>query len=245
MSLFRTSLFALAFVSLACKPSKTEDQIYAEARPNADKLRAKAIAATKLVEKQAIPASGSSCKPATKKKLTFDPKSDAHDTDFMMFEEAKRGAGKREDGPDEDLDLIFATEPFPRLLRGTHVPSFYDTYGASRSADSAFVDVIKRGGNVKNLILVRSRGSSLDYFLVDLAGPTILCSGNFEASADTSLGTRTDNYDTVTTNKRTGKEVGRVSHTDTHDDYKSALYSDATKKLTERMKTDFGITRTN
>jgi hypothetical protein len=239
MSLFRTSLVALAFVSLACK-SKTEEQVYSEVRPAADALRAKTLAATKLVEKQPIPPSGASCK--SKKKLTFDPKSDAHDTDFLMFEDAKRGCGKREDGqPEDDLDLHFATEPFPRLLRGTHVPPFYDNY-TSRNADYAFTDLMRRGGNVKNLILVRSRGTSVDYFLVDLAAPTILCVGNFDAEADSSLGTRTDNYDMVTKNKRTGKEVGRTHHGDTHDDRKSALFEDASKKLSERVKADFGIT---
>jgi hypothetical protein len=238
MSLFRPGLCALVFVSLACN-SKTQTQVYAEARPAADVLRAKTLAATKLIEKQAAAPAVSTCKPT--KKLTFDPKSDAHDTDFIMFEEAKRGGGKHEDGqPEDDLDLIFATAPFPRLLRGTHVPSFYDDYRSDR-ADGAFKDLIKRGLNVKNVVIVHARGSSMDYFLVDLAGPTIVCSGSFVADADTSLGTTTDNYDSVTTNKRTGKEVKRVAHRDTHDNYKSALYLDAKKKLETRMKAELGI----
>jgi hypothetical protein len=238
MELFRTSLFALAFVSLACH-QKSQTQVYTEARPAADALRAKTVAATKLIEKQAPPAAGATCK--TTKKLTYDPKSDAHDTDFIMFEEAKRGGGKHEDGPEDTVDLLFAT-PFSRLLAGTHVPPAYESYMTSGTADGAFKDTMRRAQGVKNLVIVRSQSSmAVQYFLVDLATPTILCSGSFEPTADSSLGTRTDNYDTVTTNKRTGKEVGRVSHTDTHDDYKSALYVDAKKQFTARMKAELKI----
>jgi hypothetical protein len=239
MRLFRNSLVVLTFVSLACN-SKSQTQVYAEARPAADVLRAKTVAAAKIVDKLASPPSGATCK--TTKKLTYDPSSDAHDTDYIMLEEAKRGGGKHEDGqPEDSPDLIFATSPFPQLLRGTHVPPFYETYMTSDPARGDFKDKIRRAKGVKNLVIVRSRSTAVEYFLVDLAAPTVLCSGSFDVTADASLGSRTDNYDVVTTNKRTGKEVGRVSHTDTHDDYKSALYMDATKKLAARMKTDLKI----
>jgi hypothetical protein len=52
---------------------------------------------------------------------------------------------------------------------------------------------------------------------------------------------RAENYDLVTRNKRTGKELKRESHTDTHDDYKSALFDDASKKLAERVKAELGV----
>ena len=57
MRYFRTSLFALAFVSLACH-SKSQTQVYEEARPAADVLRAKTVAAAKIIEKLASPAAG-------------------------------------------------------------------------------------------------------------------------------------------------------------------------------------------
>jgi hypothetical protein len=221
---------------------KTQKQAYDEARPMAEPLRAKAIAAAQLVEKQKPPAAGATCK--STKKLTFNPKSDAHDTDFIMFEEAKRGAAKRDDKqPEEDLDLHFATNPFPVLLRGTSTNSMYESYMLGDPANGDFLDRIKRGGSVKNLIVVRSNGTTVDYFLVDIApaAPVVLCSGTFRASADPSLGTRTESYDLVTKNKRTGKEVGRTSHTDTHDDRKNALYVDAHGQFAARMKSELGI----
>ena len=190
---------------------KTEKQVYDEARPVGDALRAKLVLATRLVEKRPPVPAGSTCK--APKKLTFDPKSDAHDTDYLMFEEAKRGCNKRETGqPDEDLNLYFATNPLPCLLRGTAKNSLYGTTSATASTSTE--DAVKRGKNVKNLVLVHARGTTLDYFLVDLAPatPAIVCAGTLDATADASLGTHTDNYDLVTTSKKTGKEVNRVTH---------------------------------
>jgi hypothetical protein len=219
---------------------KTEKQIYDEARPVGDALRAKVVRAAGLVEKRPPVPAGSTCK--APKKLTFDPKSDAHDTDYLMFEEAKRGCEKQESGqPDEDLDLHFATNPLARLLRGTAKNSIYGTPSGTASAGTE--DTVKRGKNVKNLVLVHARGTTLDYFLVDLAPatPAIVCAGTLDATADSSLGTHTDNYDSVTTNKKTGKEVKRVTHNDTHDDRKNALFLDGQKKLAAHVKTELGL----
>lgn len=235
----RGAALALLLSTAGCN-IKTQKQVYDEAKPAADALRAKTVAAAQLVQKQQPPAAGAKCK--TTKKLTFDPQSDAHDTDFIMFEEAKRGGAKREDkDPDEDLDLHFATNPFPVLLRGTSPKTPYASYMTSDTASAEMKDRVHRGENVKNLILVHARGSTVDYFLVDLAAPTILCSGTFDAGADPSLGTRSSDYDVVTKNKRTGKEVKRESHHDVHDDRKSALYDDAKKKLTAHVKAELGI----
>src|SRR5438270_77266 len=83
------------------------------------------VAAADLVEKSPAPPDKSTC--AMQKTLTFDPSSDAHDTDFMMLQEAKRGAAAETDAiKNESLDLHFATNPLPRVLRGT--AGFYEDY---------------------------------------------------------------------------------------------------------------------
>lgn len=71
--------------------------------------------------------------------------------------------------------------------------------------------------------------------------PVILCVGSLEAEADSRLGTRTEDYDTVTRSRRTGKELERVSHHETHDDRRSSLYEDAAKKLAARVKAELGL----
>jgi hypothetical protein len=218
--------------------TKTEQQVYDEAKPAAAALRAKTVAAAQLVQKQPPPAAGAKCK--TTKKLTFDPKSDAHDTDFIMFEEAKRGGARRENkDPDEDIDIGFYHNPFPTLLRGTSDKSPF--YSMSSTASQELVDAVRRAKNVKNLILVHARSTTVDYFLVDLAAATILCSGTFDANADPKLGARSDDYDIVTKNKKTGKEVKREAHHDVHDDRAAALWADANKKLAAHMKAELGI----
>ena len=55
--------------------------------------------------------------------------------------------------------------------------------------------------NVKNLVMVRSRGGALEYLLVDLAGPTILCNGSPDPTADVSLGSHTGQNRAATTKK--------------------------------------------
>ena len=55
-------------------------------------LRNKLVATAKRVDAEPAPAETAVC--ASAKKLTFDPSSDAHDTDYMMLDEAKRGGAK-------------------------------------------------------------------------------------------------------------------------------------------------------
>jgi len=229
------ALLVVVFALLACK-SQTKKQAYAEAKPAADALRAKVVQAASLVEAEAPPASDSVCK--STKKLTFAPESDAHDTDYIMLKEAKRGAAKPDDSDEEDVDLVFNT-PMTQLLRGTN--GFYADYMLTDPARQDLLDTLRRGKNVKNVVIVRSRGTDLDYFLVDLGASSIVCKGTFEANADPNLGTRTENYDLVTKDKRTGKELARERKSDTHDDRKSALFNDAMGKLRARMKAELQL----
>jgi hypothetical protein len=226
----------LASVGPACN-TKSGEQLYNEAEPAANALRAKTIAAAQLAQKQP-PAAGAKCK--TTKKLTYDPTSDAHDTDFMMFELAKRGGTLAQNADTEDdIDFPFSNNPFDALIGCT---SDRPPILGSPCRSKVAADSIRRAKNVKNLILVRSHAATVDYFLVDLPAGTIACSGTFDAYADPSLGTRASDYDIVTKNKKTGKEVKRETHHDVHDDRKAALYNDARKKFAAHMKAELGLT---
>lgn len=221
---------------LACK-SQTKQQVYDAAKPAADVLRAKLVSAGALVEAEPPVPAESKC--SAPRPLTFNEEKDTHDTDYIMLLEAKRGAGKpAETDKTEDVDLIFNT-PMTQLLRGTN--GFFASYMLSERADSSMETRLKRGQNVKYVVMVRSRGTTLDYFLIDVAAPSIVCRGTFEAEADSSLGTRTDNYDLVKKDKRSGKEISRESKSETHDDRKSALYADGTAKLRAHMKAELQL----
>lgn len=244
MDAYRAPLFlAVLSCTLACN-SKTQKQAYEEARPAADALRAKIVAAAAQVEKRPPVPTTSTCK--APKKLTFDPNSDAHDTDYMMLAEAKRGGAKADDKqPDEDLDLHFGTNPLPRVLRGTSTNSIYADYTLTSTADEGFKNMVKRGLAVKNVVLVRERLGTLDYFLVDLtpATPTIVCAGTFTPSSDPKLGdAHTEEWITITKNRRTGKEIKRESKTVTSDPRRDALYKDAIAQLALRMDKELGLT---
>jgi hypothetical protein len=239
----RCLLAIVGVVAIAGCDIKTEKQVYDEAKPVADVLRAKVVAAAGIIDKKPPTPASSACK--APKKLTFDPKSDAHDTDFIMLEEAKRGGGKPDDkNKDENLDLHFATNPFPRLLRGTSPNSIYPSYTLTDTAKTDMIDTIRRGKNVKNVIIVRERSGVFDYFLVDLApaSPAIGCAGTFTPTADPTLGAaHTQEYVTITTNLRTGKEIKREKSTVTTDPTRAALYADARTQLGIHMQKELGI----
>ncbi|MFT3838719.1 MAG: hypothetical protein QM723_17195 [Myxococcaceae bacterium] len=220
---------------------KTQKQVYADAKPAADVLRAKLVTAAKLVDAEPAPAASAAC--ASPKKLTFDPSSDAHDTDFMMLQEAKRGgAAATDDAKDESLNLYFATNPFARVMRGT--AGFYADYMLRDTAQDDFTDGVKRGLKVQNVVLVRERAQNLDYFLVDLAPakPSIVCRGTFTPSGDPSLeGQHTEQWLVITKNRRTGKEISRRIENKETDPAKNALYKDATAQLGLRMHKELGL----
>ena len=238
---FRSCALFVVFCALTGCETKTEQQVYDEAKPVANALRAKVVAAAALIDKRPATPSTSTCK--APKKLTFDPKSDAHDTDYMMLQEAKRGGGKADDKtPDEGLNLYFPTNPFPRLLRGTSPTSIYTSTNGRASLD--LPDLMKRGQNVKNLVIVRDRQGSLDYFLVDLApaAPTIVCTGTLTPTSDPSLsGAHTQEYVTITKNKRTGKEVKRENSSVTSDPARAALFKDAETQFAVHMQKELGL----
>ena len=240
-TLVRIAALAVLASFTAC--GKSQSKVYAEAKPAADALRAKVVAAAGLVDKAPAPPEKSTC--AMQKPLTFDPSSDAHDTDFMMLQEAKRGgAPETDDIKDEALDLHFATNPMARTLRGT--AGFYPDYMLRDPADDDFKATVKRGLGVKNVVLVRERGVNLDYFLVDLASPSVVCSGTFVPTADPTLqGAHTEKWLVITKNRRTGKEVSRRVEDKTTDPAKSALYEDAIAQLGTHMNAELGITGVN
>ncbi len=244
--LLRSCLFLpLAFATVAasgCNLLKTQKQVYAEAKPAADALRPKLVAAAALVEKKPPTPQTSKCK-ATKP-LTFDPASDAHNTDYMMLEEAKRGGAPADDQhKNESLDLYFGTNPFPRVMRGTN--GFYPDYMMGDPAKDDFKDTVRRGLNVKNVVIVRElRTGAMDYFLVDLApaAPTVVCAGTFTPTADPALGSaHTEEFQVITTNRRTGKVVKTDNKSVTSDPYHTALFLDAEAQLAIHMKSELGI----
>ena len=233
----------VAVVLTACN-SKTQKQVYDESRPAADVLRVKVVSAAALIDKKPPTPSTSTCKAS--KKLTFDPASDAHDTDYMMLQEAKRGGGKADDkNKDEDLNLYFPTNPFARVLRGTSPNTIYASYITSDTATSDFLDTTRRGLKVKNVVFVRELATGdLDYFLVDLApaAPAIVCAGMISPTADPSLAAaHTQQYVTITTNKRTGKEVKRTNTSVSSDPRRAALFQDANTQLALHMQKELGL----
>lgn len=238
------SACALAALTLfaACGLFKNQREVYDDAKPAAAPLRAKVVAAAALVDKRPPVPSSSTCK--APKKLTFDPTSDAHDTDYMMLSEAARGFTKPDDKhPDEDLDLHFGG-PFPIVMRGTSTPRYFDDYMLRDPATEAVKDRIKRGLNVKNVVIVRERLGSLEYFLVDLAPatPAIVCAGTITPTADPTLaGAHTQELTIVTKNKRTGKEISRQTTTTSSDPHHAALWADARAQLSIHMQKELGL----
>jgi hypothetical protein len=162
-----------------------------------------------------------------------------------MLKEALRGGAKADDQiRDEDLNLYFPTNPLPWVLRGTSTNSIYADYITNRTADDAFKDTMKRGLNVKNLVLVREYGSSLEYFLVDLttAKPKIICEGSFTPEADPNAqAAHIEEWTTIWKNKRTGKEVRRKTEEKWADPQRATRYTDAVTQFALRMNTELGL----
>jgi hypothetical protein len=231
-----------SFLTSGCFLFKKQRDVYAEAKPAADELRTKLVAAAKLIDKHEEPTEDEEC--SESKKLTFDPKSDAHDTDYIMLQEAKRGGGKPDDeNPDEKLDLKFSG-PFVNVMAGTSPNSPYTDYAVSGIANEDMKKNVKRGLQVKNVVIVRERSSSMDYFLVDLAKdkPKIVCAGSFQPNADpNAAGPTTKEYVKITKNKKTGKVISKEKLTSTSDAKGASLWADARKQLAERMESELGL----
>lgn len=231
-----------AVLTPGCFLLKKNRDVYAEAKPAADELRTKLVAAAKLVDKHEEPAEDEEC--TESKKLTFDPKSDAHDTDYIMLQEAKRGGGKPDDEtPDEKLDLKFSG-PFVWLMRGTSPNTPFGDGALNTIASESTKNEVKRGLQVKNLVIVRERSIYMDYFLVDLAKakPKIVCAGSFQPNADPDAeGPTTKEYVKTTKNKKTGKVIKTEKVTVNSDAKGASLWSDARKQLAARMKEELGL----
>lgn len=238
----RSRLLVVLLAFSACD-SKTQKQVFEELRPAADALRAKVVAAAKVVEKRPPVSADSTC--LAPEPLTFDPSSDAHDTDYLMLNEALRGGAKADDQlRDEDLNLYFPTNPLPRVLRGTSTNSLYADYMLTGTADEAFKAMTKRGLHVKHLVLVREYGAALEYFLVDLtaAQPTVICEGTFTPSADPSAeAAHIEAWTTIWKNKRTGKEVRRKTEEKWADPQRATRYTDAVTQFALRMHQELGL----
>ena len=230
------------FVTPGCFLLKKQRDVYAEAKPAADELRTKLVAAAKLVDKHEEPTDDEAC--SESKKLTFNPKSDAHDTEYIMLQEAKRGGGKEDDeNPKEKLDLIFSG-PFVNLMRGTSPNTPYSGSVLGELAREDMKTSVKRGLQVKNLIIVRERSIYMDYFLVDLAKakPKIVCAGSFQPSADPNAeGPTTKEYVKITKNKKTGKVISTENQTASSDAKGASLWADARKQLAARMEDELGL----
>ncbi|MGZ3454413.1 MAG: hypothetical protein ACXVEF_32705 [Polyangiales bacterium] len=237
------ALFFVVFaLDLAGCDRKPKSQVVQEAKAKADPLRDKLVAAAELVAKQDATPSDSECD--APKKLTFDPKSDEHDTDFMMLQEAKRGGGKADDkNPDESLDLHFAG-PFPVTMRVTSPESPVASYMLTDNADESYRAMIRRGLQVKNVVIVRYELAGMEYFLVDLAKskPKIVCKGMFSPSEDPNAeGEQSEEWEKTTKNKKTGKVVAKETKTVKTNAKAASLYEDAQKQFRTRMKKELGI----
>jgi hypothetical protein len=241
----RATIVAVSVASLltsGCFLFKKQRDVYAEAKPAADELRTKLVAAAKLVDKHEEPTEDEECSEG--EKLTYDPKSDAHDTEYIMLSEAKRGGGKEDDeNPKEKLDLIFSG-PFVWLMRGTSPNTPFGEGALNSIANDEMKKQVKRGLQVKNLIIVRERSIYLDYFLVDLAKskPKIVCGGSFTPSADPNAeGPTTKEYIKTTKNKKTGKVISTEKVTVSSDAKGASLWSNARKQLAARMRDELGL----
>jgi hypothetical protein len=232
----------LAVAISGCGLIKRHRDVYAEAKPAADALRRKLVAAAKLVDEHDPPTEDDACD--SPKKLTYDPMSDAHDTDYMMLQEAKRGGAKADDEtPDEKLRFSFIG-PLVDVMWGTSDKSPYSDYALSGFANQASKDRVRRGLQVKNVVLVRERSIYVDYFLVDLEKnkPKILCAGSFFPTADPDAAeASTKEYLKITKNKKTGKVIKTEKQTVTSDPKGASLYVNARNTLALRMENELGL----
>lgn len=234
-------VLSLAFVASGCFLFKSNRDVYNEAKPKADELREKLVAAAKLVAKHEEPTEDDAC--SEDKSLVYDPKSDAHNTDYIMLNEARRGGAEANDEiPKDDPDLIFLG-PFVDLMRGTG-PDYYSDFVMGKMASSETKKSVKRGLNVKHVVIVRARIGEMDYFLVDLGKkkPEIVCGGTFDALPDPdAAGPSTKEYVKTTKNKKTGKVISTEKITVNSDPKGASLFVNARNKLAERMRDDLGL----
>lgn len=176
----------------------------------------------------------SRCKPPGK--LTYAPKTDAGDTDYVMYEELKRiGKGENADAEKGQIDLS-SDGLLPYFLVWTDSASKYYLGRPGQSGERATPlvrDTFRRVKNLKHLVVIKPRPIereagevSLDTILVDLKALKPLCGFTVTARADPKLGI--EHYKVIERNRRTGAE--RELRRGSRDNFHSALWQDARKQ---------------
>lgn len=234
------SRFALAALFLSAACSKAREDAIRENQAVAQVFRQRLEAVAALIDKTPAPAENAKCGPP--KPLGFSRFGDNHDTDVYVYEDLRRGGAPTEAKDRPKVDLTQET-PLHVLLADTH-PNSRLTPAEKKEKSAAAEKMYERARNVKTLVVLkqrsheRDRGAlSLDYFVVDLEGPKVLCVGEVVARADPNLGQRA--YDVVQKDPLTGQN--KVIGSGETDLYWDRMKFDADKKLEERFRDDLGI----
>jgi hypothetical protein len=163
-------------------------------------------------------------------KPNYAPKSDADDADWIMF-------GELDGSKSDALDFNF-TDVYLHYYLDWLDPKGEYFLGRAGSADQKATPLVlqtmKRVKGLKYLLVVRdpqldrAAGTlTIDVWRATLDPPKAVCGFRLTASADPKLGVQ--DYDVVQTNTRTGER--KVVRSDSTDEFKNALYTDAKKKV--------------
>lgn len=234
----RIALLAVAISMVAC--TKAREDAIRDNQAVAQAYRAKLEAVAATIDKTPPPAENAKCGPP--KPLGFSRFGDNHDTDVYVYEDLKRGGAPTEAKDRPKVDLSQET-PLHVLLADTH-PNSKLTPAEKKEKNADAEKMYERAKKVKSLVVLkqrsheRDRGAlALDYFVVDLDGPKVLCVGEVVARADPNLGQRA--YDVVQKDPMTGQN--KVIGSGETDLYWDRMKFDADKKLEERFREDLGI----
>lgn len=171
----------------------------------------------------------STCRPPAK--LTYSPKSDAGDTDYVMYSALTQvGRGGEEDK--SELNFHFHEGLISSYLRWADPANqtfFIGRPGnVGQRATPLVRDTFRRIKNLKYLVVIkpqpvnREAGDAVvDTFLVELKTMQPVCGFRVTAHADPNLGI--EKYNVVRRNRKTGKET--VVRSDQTDRFQSALWS--------------------
>lgn len=169
-------------------------------------------------------------------KLTYSPKSDAGDTDYLMYEGLLR-VGKSSEEEKSELDFHFHEGLISSYLAWADPANKYfigRPGHASESATPLVRDIFRRVKSLKYLVVIkpqpvdRERGDvAIDTYLVDLKSLQPVCGFSVTAHADPKLGI--EHYNVMRRDKKTGKET--VVRSDKTDNFHGALWKDARQKV--------------
>jgi len=228
---WRALLFCLIPALSACGPKNsdllTQNQAWNDRLLGQLPQLAAAVAAMPLT-------ADSTCAPPGK--LTYSPKSDAGDTDYLMYE-GMLHIGKVATEEKSELDFHFHEGLISSYLAWVDPANQYfigRPGHASERATPLLRDIFRRVKSLKYLVIIkpqpvdRARGDVvIDTYLVDLQATKPLCGFSVTAHADPNL--KVENYDVVSRNKKTGKE--KVVRSGSRDNFHSALWNDAVQKV--------------